>query len=80
MVIRRRESRSVYSAEASECVTLDLGLEGFRECPQIGPSTCAFAIPFGYGFLCEKPKHLVVPRRRRAKSPAQSVASTGRTG
>ena len=55
MVIRRRESRSVYSAEASECVTLDLGLEGFRECPQIGPSTCAFAIPFGYGFLCEKP-------------------------
>ncbi len=40
---------------APECVTVDLGLEGFSECPQIGPSTCDFAVPFGYAFLCRHP-------------------------
>ena len=42
------------------CQTLDLGLEGFRECPEAGPNACVYAVPFGYGFLCNHPR-LVQP-------------------
>ena len=30
---------------ALQCETLDLGLEGFSECPQVGPNSCEFARP-----------------------------------
>jgi hypothetical protein len=36
--------------------TLDLGLEGFAECPQVGPNACRYALPFGYSFLCSYPR------------------------
>lgn len=37
------------------CHTMDLGLDGFRECPQVGPNACRYALPFGYAFLCCHP-------------------------
>jgi len=37
---------------ACEMGAVDIGLEGFGECPIVGPNTCARAVPFGYGFLC----------------------------
>ncbi len=52
MQIHRQQVTKATQPRAPECVTLDLGLEGFSECPQIGPNTCDFAVPFGYGFLC----------------------------
>lgn len=79
MAIGRKQSRAVSTTEVSDCVTLDLGLEGFLECPQIGPNTCAFAVPFGYGFLCEKPEFVAVPQEGRAKGSA-TTARTTRTG
>jgi hypothetical protein len=51
---RNQISRSV-SAQGFTCETLDLGLDGFRECPEVGPTVCDFAVPFGYGFLCRHP-------------------------
>jgi hypothetical protein len=38
------------------CQTSDLGLEGFRECSQVGPNACRYAVPFGYAFLCCHPE------------------------
>lgn len=56
------------------CKTLDLGLEGFSECPRNGPNSCSFAVPFGYGFLCRhpnlveaSPRHRVAPGNEPAK-------------
>ena len=42
--------------EHEACHTLDLGLDGFRECPQVGPNVCKYALPFGYAFLCCHPE------------------------
>ena len=41
------------SSEA--CPTIDLGLDGFTECPRVGPNACRYALPFGYSFLCRHP-------------------------
>jgi hypothetical protein len=41
--------------EQEACHTIDVGLEGFRECAQVGPNACRFAVPFGYAFLCCHP-------------------------
>lgn len=41
--------------DRAACATLDLGLDGFVECPNVGPNNCQFALPFGYGFLCREP-------------------------
>jgi hypothetical protein len=38
------------------CHTIELGLQGFRECPQVGPNACKYAVPFGYAFLCCHPQ------------------------
>jgi hypothetical protein len=42
--------------DPSDCETLDIGLEGFEECPCTGPNSCRYALPFGYGFLCQHPR------------------------
>ena len=55
MSIPRKHTLKSAKSGALQCVTLDLGLDGFRECPQVGPLRCEFAMPFGYGFLCKHP-------------------------
>jgi hypothetical protein len=43
--------------EHEACHTIDLGLEGFRECSLVGPNACKYAVPFGYAFLCCHPEY-----------------------
>ena len=38
------------------CRVLDLGIGNFAECLKPGPSTCSYAVPFGYCFLCKHPQ------------------------
>ena len=38
------------------CRVLDLGIGSFAECLKPGPSTCSYAVPFGYCFLCKHPQ------------------------
>ena len=38
------------------CRALEVGIEKFAECLQQGPSTCSYALPFGYCFLCQHPR------------------------
>ena len=55
---------------SQDCRTLDIGLDGFAECPRVGPSACRYAVPFGYCFLCNHPR-LINPDQR-AGGPLQS--------
>jgi hypothetical protein len=38
------------------CRVVDIGVEKFGECLKQGPSTCSYALPFGYCFLCTNPR------------------------
>ena len=38
------------------CRAVEIGIEKFAECLQQGPSTCSYAVPFGYCFLCKHPR------------------------
>ena len=55
--------------EHKACRTMDLGLEGFRECLQVGPNACNYALPFGYAFLCCHPEF-------QARQTAETTGAT----
>lgn len=55
------------------CHTIDLGLEGFCECAQVGPNACKYALPFGYAFLCSHPEFQA---RQRPRQPAPRTSDT----
>jgi hypothetical protein len=38
------------------CRVVDIGVKNFGECLKDGPSTCSYAVPFGYCFLCGHPR------------------------
>lgn len=38
-----------------KCRVVEVGVEKFGECLKQGPSTCTYAMPFGYCFLCTHP-------------------------
>ena len=38
------------------CRVVDIGVKNFGECLKEGPSTCSYAVPFGYCFLCGHPR------------------------
>ena len=42
--------------EITHCRAVNIGVSGFAECLCEGPNNCAFALPFGYGFLCQHPR------------------------
>ena len=48
---RRGTTRSIET-----CRVFDLGIGSFAECLKPGPSTCSYAVPFGYCFLCKHPQ------------------------
>ncbi|HEY6074435.1 MAG TPA: hypothetical protein VIV15_13870 [Anaerolineales bacterium] len=39
-----------------ECRTGQVLAGGFVECLREGPNNCAYALPFGYCFLCQHPR------------------------
>jgi hypothetical protein len=41
--------------EIKNCRVVDIGIKDFGECLKDGPSTCSYALPFGYCFLCSHP-------------------------
>ena len=55
-----------------KCRVLDLGIGNFAECLKPGPSTCSYAVPFGYCFLC---KHPQVNRMIENTKKAQPIVS-----
>jgi hypothetical protein len=50
------------------CRVFDIGIPQFAECLQEGPSTCSYALPFGYCFLCKHPRlDEIIENTRKAK-------------
>ena len=50
------------------CRVFDIGVPQFAECLQEGPSTCSYALPFGYCFLCKHPRlDEIIENTRKAK-------------
>ena len=50
----KTSARSLRGIE--NCRVVQIGMEEFAECLQQGPSTCSYALPFGYCFLCKHPR------------------------
>ena len=48
--------KSKPSLYTKNCRVSDVGLSGFAECQMFGPNLCPYAMPFGYGFLCQHPQ------------------------
>ena len=44
------------AVEIEQCRALTVGISGFAECACGGPNSCAYALPFGYAFLCQHPR------------------------
>jgi hypothetical protein len=53
------------------CRVSDVGISEFAECLHEGPSTCRYAVPFGYCFLCKHPRlDLIIENTRKAHQVA----------
>jgi hypothetical protein len=51
------------------CRVLEIGVENLAECLQQGPSTCSYALPFGYCFLCKHPRlDEIIANTKKAQS------------
>jgi len=48
--------KSKPSLNTKDCCVSDIGVDGFAECQMFGPNLCPYAMPFGYGFLCQHPQ------------------------
>jgi hypothetical protein len=42
--------------DTSRCKVTTIGVNMYAECPYSGPNECPYALPFGYGFLCQHPQ------------------------
>jgi hypothetical protein len=49
-------SKAKLVQEIKNCRVVDIGIQNFGECLKDGPSTCSYALPFGYCFLCSHPR------------------------
>jgi hypothetical protein len=47
---------SLEMQEWRNCQVLEVGIDGYAECLRTGPNSCAYALPFGYSFLCHHPR------------------------
>lgn len=55
--------------EIKACRVVDIGIKDFGECLKEGPSTCTYAMPFGYCFLCSHPRvEEIIENTRKAES------------
>ncbi len=50
------ETGQGFSEEKIDCHVVNIGLDGFAECLDVGPKACPYALPFGYAFLCQHPQ------------------------
>ncbi len=50
------QTAETYVLEIEKCRARNVGVSGFAECEYNGPNPCAYALPFGYAFLCQHPR------------------------
>lgn len=54
MAHQTAKSKSMRGIE--NCRVVEIGVDKYAECLKQGPSTCSYAMPFGYCFLCKHPR------------------------
>lgn len=60
--------------ELALCRADNIGISGFAECRCPGPNACAYALPFGYAFLCRHPRlNEILENTRRERAAASAV-------
>ena len=57
--------------DLAACRVLDIGYPRYAECLCSGPNSCSYALPFGYGYLCQHPKlnEIMEGTKRAASRP-----------
>ena len=56
------------------CRVFEIGVENFAECLQQGPNTCSHALPFGYCFLCKRPRlDEIIENTKKARLVAEAL-------
>ncbi len=56
--------------DIEKCRAADIGLPQFGECLCKGPNSCAYALPFGYAFLCRHPRLREIVNNTKAEAEA----------
>lgn len=56
MVTKKNSRAETDAQEIVHCRATNIGVSGFAECQRVGPNNCAYALPFGYAFLCHHPR------------------------
>ena len=74
--VKPKTSAAVLRTESlrgiENCRAIEIGVERFGECLKQGPSTCSYALPFGYCFLCTNPRlGEIIANTKKAQWPAK---------
>ncbi len=74
MILKDSKETDASLAEIADCRAEDIGVSGFAECLCSGPNSCAYALPFGYAFLCQHPRMgEIVDKTERDRERAPDV-------
>ena len=65
--------KSTTSSEIKDCRATDIGIPNLGECLRSGPSSCSYALPFGYCFLCKHPRLNEILENTRKAQLAETV-------
>ena len=77
MTVKKRKTADAPVQEIAECRAASVGIVGFAECLCVGPNACAYALPFGYAFLCRHPRmNEIVGNTQKGKPPQAAVQSS----
>jgi hypothetical protein len=75
MVTKNSKSSEAITEEITDCRATDVGVAGFAECQCSGPVSCAYALPFGYAFLCRHPRmsEIIAKTKKERVTPASTT-------
>ncbi len=73
---RDRKSAHGEAREITDCRAESVGIVGFAECLRAGPNACAYALPFGYAFLCRHPRTSEIIENTHKEKPSRAAAQS----
>ncbi len=76
MANKDRKSAHAAAHEIADCRAESVGIVGFAECLRAGPNACAYALPFGYAFLCRHPRTSEIIEKTQKEKPRRAAAQS----
>ncbi len=68
------QTQETFDPDIEDCRALAVSVSGFAECQCAGPNACAYALPFGYAFLCRHPRLNEILEKTRKERPGADSA------